>query len=83
MPYGNLINMDGARADHLSASAEPFAGPPSYHDTAIHIAVPTTEGEWKSVLKNNTSCLKGITVSRQGGAPEMAQYTGLFFINPC
>jgi hypothetical protein len=33
--------------------------------------------EWAGLLKNNTSCLKGIVVSRQAGIPEMAQYTGV------
>jgi hypothetical protein len=51
--------------------------PPSYRDAAIHSAVPATKEEWTDLLKNNTSCLKGIVVSRKAGVPEMAQYTGM------
>lgn len=55
------------------------ATPPRYRVAAIHSAVPATKEEWEDLLRNNTSCLKGIIVSRQAGTPEMAQYTGLLF----
>ncbi|KAH2141545.1 hypothetical protein KXV68_007455 [Aspergillus fumigatus] len=64
-------------ADDLHQRVE-VAEPRSYRDAAIHSAVPTTKEEWEGLLKSNTSCLKGITVSRQAGVPEMAQYTGLY-----
>lgn len=51
--------------------------PPSHRGAVVSSAVPATKEEWTAVLKNNTSCLKGIVVSRQGGVPETAQYTDL------
>ncbi|KAL3455863.1 hypothetical protein BJX64DRAFT_294644 [Aspergillus heterothallicus] len=73
--------MDNLLPQPSAAQREGFeaAEPPSYGDAALHSVIPATEKEWKDVLKHNTSCLKGITVSRQAGVPEMAQYTAFEF----
>ncbi|GFF76038.1 hypothetical protein CNMCM6069_000272 [Aspergillus lentulus] len=73
--------MNDSISHQLAARAEGFGlrDPSSYRDAAAHTAVPATEEEWTALLKNNTSCLKGIVISRQGAVPEMAQYTAFEF----
>ncbi|GIJ82144.1 hypothetical protein Asppvi_000647 [Aspergillus pseudoviridinutans] len=73
--------MNDCTSHQPAACAEGFgvSDPSSYQGAPVHSAVPATEEEWKALLKNNTSCLKGIIVSRQGGVPEMAQYTAFEF----